>query len=85
MSPGPPPRVGGGPSVTLAATRGMPTVVNFFASWCPDCQSELAAFAALADRTAGHVDVIGVDSNDNDGAAARPRRSRSRCRGRWRG
>jgi thiol-disulfide isomerase/thioredoxin len=45
-------------------------VVNFFASWCPDCQAELAAFAALAARTAGHVDVIGVDSNDHEGAAA---------------
>jgi cytochrome c biogenesis protein CcmG/thiol:disulfide interchange protein DsbE len=63
--------LGGGPPVTLAATRGTPTVVNFFASWCPDCRAELAAFGALADRTAGRVDVIGVDSNDNDGAAAR--------------
>jgi peroxiredoxin len=63
--------LGGGPSVTLAATRGTPTVVNFFASWCPDCKAELAAFGALADRTAGRVDVLGVDANDNDGAAAR--------------
>jgi peroxiredoxin len=63
--------LGGGPPVTLAATRGTPTVVNFFASWCPHCQAELAAFGALADRTAGPVDVMGVDSNDNDGAAAR--------------
>jgi thiol-disulfide isomerase/thioredoxin len=63
--------LGGGPPVTLAATRGTPTVVNFFASWCPDCKAELAAFGALADRTAGQVDVIGVDANDNDGAAAR--------------
>jgi thiol-disulfide isomerase/thioredoxin len=63
-------RLGGGPPVTLAATRGRPTVVNFFASWCPDCKAELAAFGALADRTTGHVTVIGVDSNDNDGSAA---------------
>jgi thiol-disulfide isomerase/thioredoxin len=63
-------RLGGGPPVTLAATRGTPTVVNFFASWCPDCKAELAAFGDLADRTAGHLDVIGVDSDDNDGVAA---------------
>ena len=72
-------RLGGGPPVSLAATRGTPTVVNFFASWCPDCQAELAAFGALADRTAGHVAVIGVDSNDNNGAEAQTLLSRSRA------
>ena len=70
-------RLGGGPPVTLAATHGTPTVVNFFASWCPDCQAELTAFGGLANRTAGHVDVIGVDSNDNDGAAAQTLLSRA--------
>ena len=64
------PRLGGGPAVTLASTRGIPTVVNFFASWCPDCKAELAAFSALASRTAGRVTIIGVDSNDNNGATA---------------
>jgi len=65
------PRLGGGTPVTLAASRGTPTVVNFFASWCRDCQAELAAFAGLADRTQGRVDVVGVDANDGDGSAAR--------------
>jgi len=72
-------RLGGGPPVTLAATRGTPTVVNFFASWCPDCQAELTAFGVLADRTAGLVAVIGVDSNDNDGAAAQTLLSRAKA------
>ena len=65
------PRLGGGAPVTLSATRGTPTVVNFFASWCPDCRSELGNFAALSARTAGRVDIIGIDANDADGAAAR--------------
>jgi thiol-disulfide isomerase/thioredoxin len=56
--------------VTLSSTRGTPTVVNFFASWCPDCKAELASFATLAARTAGRMAIIGVDSNDNNGAAA---------------
>jgi peroxiredoxin len=64
------PRLGGGSAVTLASTRGLPTVVNFFASWCPDCKAELAAFSTLASRTAGRVTIMGVDSNDNNGAAA---------------
>jgi cytochrome c biogenesis protein CcmG/thiol:disulfide interchange protein DsbE len=64
------PRLGGGPPLALTSTRGTPTVVNFFASWCPDCKAELAAFGTLAARTAGRMAVIGVDSNDNSGTAA---------------
>lgn len=65
------PRLGGGVPVSLASTQGTPTVVNFFASWCRDCQAELADFAALSSATGGHVAIIGVDSNDSDGARAR--------------
>lgn len=64
------PRLGGGAPVTLASTRGTPTVVNFFASWCPDCRAELGDFAALAAHTSGRIAVIGIDANDTDGAAA---------------
>jgi peroxiredoxin len=60
------PRLGGGPAVGLASTRGVPTVVNFFASWCKDCQAELAAFGSLAAQTTGAVAIVGVDSNDSD-------------------
>jgi peroxiredoxin len=65
------PRLGGGAPVSLASTQGTPTVVNFFASWCRDCQAELTDFAALSSATGGHVAIIGVDSNDSDGAQAR--------------
>lgn len=64
------PRLGGGAPVTLDAARGTPSVVNFFASWCRNCQAELGNFAALADRTAGRVAVIGVDANDGNGSVA---------------
>jgi len=62
-------RLGGGPAVSLAAERGTPVVVNFFASWCRDCRAELRTFAA-ASRAAGHrVDFVGVDTNDTASAA----------------
>ena len=64
------PRLGGGAPVSLDETRGMPTVVNFFASWCRDCQAELTAFARFSSATAGRVAVIGVDSNESDTTAA---------------
>jgi cytochrome c biogenesis protein CcmG/thiol:disulfide interchange protein DsbE len=60
----------GGTGVDLSALRGTPVVVNFFASWCPNCQAELAAFATFARTEAGHIDVVGVDTNDSDRSAA---------------
>ncbi|MGA2307131.1 MAG: TlpA disulfide reductase family protein [Acidimicrobiales bacterium] len=64
------PRLGGGTPVSLASFRGSPVIVNFFASWCPDCRSELATIGSVAAQNSGRVAVIGVDSNDGNGAAA---------------
>ena len=59
-----------GNPVSLSAYRGRPVIVNFFASWCPDCRAELGAMAAIARTTTGRVAVIGVDSNETSDAAA---------------
>ena len=61
---------GGGP-VSLSAFRGKPVIVNFFASWCPDCQAELGAVARVARATSGRLTVVGVDSNETSPATAR--------------
>jgi thiol-disulfide isomerase/thioredoxin len=60
------PRLGGGAPVRLAAERGEPTIVNFFASWCPNCRAELNAFGAVSRRDAGKVHFLGVDANDTN-------------------
>jgi thiol-disulfide isomerase/thioredoxin len=65
------PRHGGGPPPALASTKGNPTIVNLFASWCRDCQGELSGFAALADRTQWRAAVVGVDANDAGSAGGR--------------
>ncbi len=62
--------LGGGQPVTLAHYRGRPVIVNFFASWCPDCRAELAAVASVARTSASSVAVVGVDSNESSDATA---------------
>jgi thiol-disulfide isomerase/thioredoxin len=54
---------------TLRRLKGMPVVVNQWASWCPNCRQEFAFFQRLA-RTYGHRGAfVGLDSNDRRGAA----------------
>ena len=56
--------------MTLSSFRGTPVIVNFFASWCPDCREELTAVASVAGANSGKVHVVGVDSNESSDAAA---------------
>ena len=42
---------------------GRPVVVNFFASWCPPCNSEAPDLAAFA-KAHPEVAFVGVDVND---------------------
>jgi cytochrome c biogenesis protein CcmG/thiol:disulfide interchange protein DsbE len=56
-----------GQHVTLAAQRDHVVVLNFWASWCEPCMSELASLNELANK-GGDVKVLGV--NYMEGAAA---------------
>jgi thiol-disulfide isomerase/thioredoxin len=56
------PALNGGGWVRLAHYRGKPVVVNFFASWCTECQAELPGFRQEAIALKGKVAFIGVDS-----------------------
>ncbi|MEO7557258.1 MAG: TlpA disulfide reductase family protein [Acidimicrobiales bacterium] len=56
--------------VELASFKGKPVVVNFFASWCSSCRSELPGFSKLAKQLDGEVAFVGVNSLETgDGAA----------------
>jgi thiol-disulfide isomerase/thioredoxin len=56
------PALNGNGWVRLAHYRGKPVVVNFFASWCTECQAELPGFRQEAIALRGKVIFIGVDS-----------------------
>lgn len=59
------PALAGGPPVNLAGLRGRPAVLNFFASWCPDCRAELDAVATEARAARGKVAFAGIDANES--------------------
>jgi len=61
-----------GHTVTLSAYRGRYVYVNFFASWCPPCQTEepnLVAFDHQQANAATGAALISVVFNDSDAAA----------------
>jgi thiol-disulfide isomerase/thioredoxin len=49
----------------LAELRGVPVVVNQWASWCPNCKQEFPFFQQLSQRYRGKVAFVGLDSQDN--------------------
>jgi cytochrome c biogenesis protein CcmG/thiol:disulfide interchange protein DsbE len=59
-----------GRPVDLAAYRGRPVVVNFWASWCEPCKRELPLLAEARARHAGDgLVVLGVAVRDEAGSA----------------
>jgi cytochrome c biogenesis protein CcmG, thiol:disulfide interchange protein DsbE len=53
----------------LDELRGVPVVVNQWASWCPSCRSEFPFFQRLAREYGKRVAFLGLDSQDDRGAA----------------
>lgn len=48
-----------------------PTVVNFFASWCPPCIAEMPDFQTVSQEAGTEVDFIGVALQDRPEDASR--------------
>ena len=61
----------GGERVVLADLEGKPTVVNFFASWCINCERELPDFAQAAERFGDEVNFVFVHTQETNSGAGR--------------
>jgi peroxiredoxin len=54
-----------GAPVNLAAYRGRPLVLNFWATWCGPCKEEIPAFIALADKyKSSRIAILGISVDD---------------------
>ena len=56
-------------TLSLSQFRGRPVLVNFWASWCIPCRTEMPLLEAAYRRVRGRVAFVGVDTNDTRGAA----------------
>jgi thiol-disulfide isomerase/thioredoxin len=56
-------------SEELSSLRGVPVVINQWASWCPNCKFEFPFFQREAKRFQKRVAFLGLDSQDSQGDA----------------
>lgn len=49
-----------GRPVALDSFRGRPTLLNFWATWCPPCRAEMPDLQALSDARDGCLTVVGI-------------------------
>jgi thiol-disulfide isomerase/thioredoxin len=53
----------------VAQLRGVPVVINQWASWCTNCEFEFPFFQRAARQYANRVAFVGIDSQDSQSSA----------------
>ncbi len=54
----------------LSSLRGMPLIINVWASWCGPCRAEMSSLQQLANLYGGkHFNLIGISTDDDANAA----------------
>lgn len=61
----------GGGTISLSDYRGKkPVVLDFWASWCPNCQRDMPRVSALYPKYQGKVEIIGVNIREGEPTVA---------------
>jgi len=55
--------------LSLSSFEGRPLVINFWASWCVPCRTEMPLLEAAYRNEKGRVAFVGIDTNDTPAAA----------------
>ena len=55
--------------ITLRQFSGRPLVINFWASWCIPCRTEMPALQAAYRQYGSKIDFVGIDINDTQSDA----------------
>lgn len=58
------PRLEGGGTIDYGDLSGRPLVINFFASWCPNCIAEMPDFERVHQRLGDEVAFLGISQSD---------------------
>jgi thiol-disulfide isomerase/thioredoxin len=56
-------------ALTLSTFRGRSLVINFWASWCVPCRTEMPLLEKAYKAEGGKVAFVGIDTNDTPAAA----------------
>ncbi len=57
-------------TISLAQFRGRPLVLNFWASWCVPCRTEMPMLESAYKELGGKIAFLGIDSQDTPAAGA---------------
>lgn len=63
------PRLEGSGRIDYAQLSDRPLVVNFFASWCPNCIAEMPGFEQVHRELEDRVTFLGISQSDSRGAS----------------
>lgn len=55
-----------GTELSLAAKRGTPALVHFWATWCEPCREELPALRRLSERAGNNLNIIALSVAEPD-------------------
>ena len=65
------PLLGGG-TINVADYRGeKPVILDFWASWCPNCRRDMPRLSAWYQKYKDEVEIIGINLQESSGTAQR--------------